>query len=252
MFINPHLIKIQNIALLLFFFCLSVFAAEPKTKASQNKEDSLSDLQKQAREYRFQGYQLQRMGDMENALGFYQKAIEIDPSYAPPYNDLGVIYEAGGSAERAEQAYLRAIKIDPYFLSAYSNLALLYENQRDLNKAVMYWKKRVDFGDPNDPWTQRARRRANDISLMLSGSPVQFAREKRIISLTRNTWLKKDLERKDNKAMSREDFVQAKVAYNKGDYAAAFRKSLDAQYLDPANEDIENFIDKVQERALTR
>jgi hypothetical protein len=58
--------------------------------------------------------------------------------------------------------------------------------------------------------------------------------------------------RKDNKALSQEHFEKAKRSYNKGDFATAIKEALDAQYLDPANEEIEKFIEKAQTRALLR
>ena len=99
-------------------------------KKEQKELESLTQLQLEARAYRDQGLKYQQIGNIDAALRFYQKAIELDSLYAVAYNDLGVIYEAKGETDRAEESYLSAIKIDPSYLSACTNLALFYENKR--------------------------------------------------------------------------------------------------------------------------
>ena len=51
-------------------------------------------LQREARDYRQEGVEYQRIDDLDTAMAYYQKAIELDPSYTVAYNDLGIIYEA--------------------------------------------------------------------------------------------------------------------------------------------------------------
>ncbi len=210
-----------------------------------------SSLQEQARNYRSQGVEFQRSGDIDAAMSLYQKAIELDPAYAVAYNDLGIIYEIKGSLERAQESYLKSIKIDPQYLSAYSNLALLYENKRDLDKAALYWQKRAELGSPDDPWTQKARQRLEDIRLVLRGGAGKY-KEQEIIRLIDEVGNQKIILRQSNQALADKCFEKAKQNYLKQNYAAAIKEALDAQQLDPANKDIEAFIEKVQLRALSR
>jgi tetratricopeptide (TPR) repeat protein len=114
------------------------------------------DFSQEAREYRAKGYQAQQSGDLESALVFYQKACVLDPKYAYPHNDLGVIFEMKGLIDKAEQEYKKAISIDPNFASAHMNLALLYERMNKIDEAVPHWIKRVVLGDSDDPWTKKA------------------------------------------------------------------------------------------------
>lgn len=214
--------------------------------------EDLSGLQKQARLYRNQGLQLQSIGNLDAAMTLYQKAIELDPAYAVAYNDLGVIYEAKGFSERAEESYLKSIKIDPNYLSAYSNLALFYENKRNLDKAVFYWQKRAQLGSPDDPWTEKAKQRSEDIHLVLGNKAADSFREQEVMGLIRDVANQKSILREDNKAMAREYFDKAKRSYDRGNYPAARKEALDAQQLDPANREIEKFIERVQIRALSR
>jgi len=214
------------------------------------KEENLSVLQKQARLYRIQGLGLQNIGDLERALSLYQKAIELDPAYAVVYNDLGIIYEIRGSLEQAEESYLKSIKINPHYLSAYSNLALLYENKRQLDKAAFYWRKRAKLGTADDPWTQKAKQRLGDIE-MVQQDYYFASREQEVIGLVEDVTVQKSILGEDNKALAQKYFTEAKRNYKNKDYAAAIKKALDAQQLEPNNKEIEAFIDKVQLRALS-
>ncbi len=238
-------IAILILALLVLFFTSLIFAKEP------NIEDKLTVLQKEARLYRDQGLAYQRNGDLEGALSFYQKAVELDPSFAVAFNDLGVIFEAKGQTDRAEESYLRAIAIDPTYLSVYTNLALLYENKRELEKAAAFWKKRAELGSPDDSWTKNARERAGEIGLILSKTPMQDLKEKEILRLTEKMSKPRTQFSRDDLGLARMHFAKAEECFLKRDYATAIKEALDAQQFDPTNEEIEKFIEKVQLRALS-
>lgn len=125
-------------------------AAEAKPAAMQ--EEILTS----AVEMRNAGLELQRSGDYDGAMRYYQKALMSDPKYAAVHNDLGILYEQRGLDEKAKNEYLAALKADAQYSKAHSNLALLYEKTGDLNKAYYHWKQRAQLGRPDDPWTQRA------------------------------------------------------------------------------------------------
>jgi tetratricopeptide (TPR) repeat protein len=135
-------------------------------------------LAEQAVEYRNKGYEVQKLGDIDKAIEYYQKAISINPYYATPHNDLGILYEEKGWFDRAETHYQKAIQIDPNYLSTYSNLALLYENRNEKDKASFYWMKRFKLGDPEDPWTQRAKERLRKLGLLDEEELERFKKSK--------------------------------------------------------------------------
>ncbi|MCM8796881.1 MAG: tetratricopeptide repeat protein [Candidatus Omnitrophica bacterium] len=216
--------------------------------AAQNTTDILKE---QAKEYRDQGFQYQQLGDLDTALAFYAKAAQIDPQYAVVHNDLGVLYEAKGDLDRAEKNYLKALAIDPGYLSTYTNLALLYEHKRDLEKAAFYWKKRAELGGPEELWTQRAKRRLEDIRFVTSDNPLKYGREQEEMKLIKDVIAKKELLEKDNHAIAMEYFNRAKEFYKKRNYISALRTALTAQNFDPSLEGLDAFIEKSQKMALS-
>jgi Flp pilus assembly protein TadD len=229
-----------------------IFDAESQSPAAyQESQRELTELQKQARDYRKQGLEMQNLGNLDAAASFYQKALQLDPGYVVPYNDLGVIYEAAGAIDRAEESYFKAIQINPKYLSPYSNLALLYENKRDLQKAAVYWKKRADLGAPEEAWTQKALQRFKDINVVVEGKPLD-TREKEVIGLTKDILNQKALEKESNPELAKTKFKKALIYFNKGDDVSALREAVDAQILDPDNPEIEEFVEKVQKRLLSK
>ena len=224
---------------------------ENKTGLTLQEQANLTELQKTARLYRQQGIGMQRAGNLDGAMSFYQKAIELDPYYAVIYNDLGVIYETKGEASRAEESYLKSIQLDPAYLSAYSNLALFYEHKRDLKKAAYYWGKRAQLGLPDDPWTQKAQQRLDDIRLVL-GEKVDARREIQVMDLVRKTSDEKSLLRKDDKALARSHLDKARQYYKRNQNVLALREAINAKQLDSENVEINEFIEKVEKRLLSR
>ena len=258
---SRQMIKITRTILAIgFLFIICVYAQAADVQSAPATADNITpqakekpeQLQDFARRYRDQGLTAQKAGDIETAMKYYQKAIEFDSYYAAPYNDLGIIYEGAGYPNKAEEKYLKAIEIDPNYLSAYTNLALFYENKRDLTKAANYWKKRAQLGQANDPWTQKAAQRVEDLRVVMSATPLKDAREQEVIGFMKDISHNKDLLNKDDAALARDHFNRAQRYYDKGDLPSAFKEALDAQYLDQNNTEIETFLDKIQTRALSR
>lgn len=259
--INLILISgILNFAVPLFadnLFNLNDGIFTKKETAARKINDSsaelrLASMQDLARKYRQEGLDLQKRGDLQGAMGAFQKAIYADPFYAVPYNDLGVIYEAQGEREVAKQYYLRAIQIDSGYLSAYSNLALAYEAERDLKNAATYWQKRVELGVPDDPWTQRAQKQYENIQMVLGEKKLPQLNEQEIIRLAGDMADQKEILREDDNAQAKVYLNKAKVYYQRGEIAAALKEAINARQIVSDTREADDFIDKAQKRLLTR
>jgi len=216
-----------------------------------DEDDDLFPMRRMAREYRSQGAAAQGGGNYQAALSFYQRAVYADPLYATAYNDLGIAAEALGNIGAAEEAYKMAIMVDPGYLGAYFNLASLYQGQRKLELAATYWEKRIDLGDPNDPWTERARERLNDVYYAL-GKDIDVVQEDKSVDLALDIAYQKELIRADDSVAAQAYLGRARGHYQRDELAEAFKDAISAMQLDPRDEEISEFVEKIQLRLLTR
>jgi len=59
------------------------------------------------------GVQVAQKGLWREAIFQWEKAVELDPTYASAYNNLGVAYEIQGDMVKAKQAYEKAMALAP-------------------------------------------------------------------------------------------------------------------------------------------
>lgn len=241
----PNKIIVTHVIVICFLCVSGLLFAQDST------DNVKSDLKEQARLYRSQGLELQRIGKLDEALSLYQKAVQLDPQFIAAYNDMGILYEAKGLPKKAEESYLRAIELEPGYLSSYSNLALLYESQREFEKAAHYWQKRIDLGAADDPWTEKARKRLDDLFLILGNRP-QDIRERQVAGFMHDVAGQKKFQKYDRETSAQDYFTNAQLLYKKGKELEALKEALRAQQLDQDNTEIEAFIAKVQRRLLSR
>ena len=59
------------------------------------------------------GIKVAQNGLWKEATYRWEKAVQLDPTYAAAWNNLGIGYEHDGRFEEARQAYEKAVKLDP-------------------------------------------------------------------------------------------------------------------------------------------
>jgi Flp pilus assembly protein TadD len=59
------------------------------------------------------GWQVAMKGLWNEAAFRWEKAVELDPTYAAAWNNLGIAYEQQGKFDLARKAYEKALTIDP-------------------------------------------------------------------------------------------------------------------------------------------
>jgi len=59
------------------------------------------------------GVDVAQRGLWREAIYRWERAIELDPTYAAAYNNLAVAYEHEGQLDKARQSYEKAIAIEP-------------------------------------------------------------------------------------------------------------------------------------------
>jgi Tfp pilus assembly protein PilF len=77
------------------------------------------------------GIKVSMRGLWREAIYWWEQAVQIDPSYAHAYNNLGVGYEQEGDLEKARVAYEKALTLAPKDQQIRQNYELFKEiNER--------------------------------------------------------------------------------------------------------------------------
>jgi tetratricopeptide (TPR) repeat protein len=102
---------------------------------------TLTDEQGFSAFYSNRGVELLMQGDMDAAMAYLLRAIEIDPDNSNNWSNLGVAYRRLNQLDKAEHAYQQALRRKRSNLSALNNLAILYQMTGETKKAEQYSKK---------------------------------------------------------------------------------------------------------------
>jgi Flp pilus assembly protein TadD len=89
----------------------------------------LADAREDARRQVEFGIAVAQRGLWREAIYRWQRAVEIDPTYAEAYNDLAIAYEHEGELDKARQAYEKALELAPGNATIKQN----YELFREIN-----------------------------------------------------------------------------------------------------------------------
>jgi Tfp pilus assembly protein PilF len=74
---------------------------------------ALADQRGDAKEQVEFGIQVAQRGLWREAIYRWERATQIDPSYAAAYNNLAIAYEHEGQLDKARAAYEKAIELEP-------------------------------------------------------------------------------------------------------------------------------------------
>ena len=88
---------------------------------------AFADARSEAKSQVAFGIDVAQKGLWREAIYRWEKAIEIDPTYAAAYNDLGIAYEHEGQLEKARKAYEKALDLDPNNMQIRQNYELFKE-----------------------------------------------------------------------------------------------------------------------------
>src|SRR6266446_2926912 len=88
---------------------------------------SFADARSDAREQVAFGINVAQRGLWREAIYRWERAVEIDPTYAAAYNDLAIAYEHEGQLDKARKAYERALELDPNNTQVRQNYELFKE-----------------------------------------------------------------------------------------------------------------------------
>ena len=105
---------------------LLTLAAMPAAVAADERSDA-------RRQVEF-GIRVAERGLWREAAYRWQRAVEIDPTYAAAWNNLAIAYEHSGKFDEARRAYERASELEPNNATIEQNFDLFKElNDRTSN-----------------------------------------------------------------------------------------------------------------------
>lgn len=91
----------------------------------------------------YMGISLSCDGKDNEAISYYEKAIEIDENYAKAYNHWGVALYQLNQYKESIGKFKKAVKIDPNYAKAYNNWGLALDRLQKPKKAIALYKKAV-------------------------------------------------------------------------------------------------------------
>ena len=101
---------------------------------------SSSDPRAEAADYFKQAYERQMAGEYQQAIELYTRSIEVFPT-AEAYTFRGWTYSFLGDYERAIQECLQAIQVDPDFGNPYNDIGAYLIEQEKWNEAIPWFEK---------------------------------------------------------------------------------------------------------------
>jgi Tfp pilus assembly protein PilF len=94
--------------------------------AADEREDAKNQVQF--------GIRVAQLGLWREALAHWERAVKLDPTYAPAYNNLAIGYEQQGEFEKARNAYEKALELNPDNAYIKQNYELFREINDRTNK----------------------------------------------------------------------------------------------------------------------
>ena len=96
---------------------------------------SFADVRQDARSQVDFGVNVALRGLWREAIYRWEKAVDLDPTYAAAFNDLAIAYEHEGQLDKARKAYEKALALDPNNAAIRQNYDLFKEiNDRVVQK----------------------------------------------------------------------------------------------------------------------
>ncbi len=91
------------------------------------------------------GNRARERGELDTAIGHYERALGRTPGHAGMLNNLGLAWAARGEHERAEARYREALLAQPTHADALANLAALLQRQQRYREAVPVFEQALSM-----------------------------------------------------------------------------------------------------------
>jgi Flp pilus assembly protein TadD len=102
-----------------FLFAIWLVAVVPAVASADARSDARAQVEF--------GIAVAQKGLWKEAMYRWERAVQIDPTYAAAFNNLAVAHEQTGDFEKARKAYERATELEPDNLQIRQNFDLFKE-----------------------------------------------------------------------------------------------------------------------------
>jgi Flp pilus assembly protein TadD len=93
------------------------------------------------------GFIYQDLGELDEAIEHYEKALSINPDNVRALNNLGVILRDLNQVDDAIKYYKKALAIKPDYAAVYYNLGFIYQDLGQVNLAIKQYEHAVAIND---------------------------------------------------------------------------------------------------------
>ncbi len=95
--------------------------------ATLSASPAIADARSDAKAQVAFGISVAQRGLWREAIYRWEKAVELDPTYAAAFNDLAIAYEHEGQLDKARKAYEKAVELEPNNAEIKQNFELFKE-----------------------------------------------------------------------------------------------------------------------------
>ena len=90
------------------------------------------------------------LGNFQQAVEAYQKAVELEPGLTPAWANLGRACAELGNFQQAVEAYRKAVELEPGLTPAWANLGRAYGELGNHERAIEIYRKVLSITDDPD------------------------------------------------------------------------------------------------------
>lgn len=121
-----------------------------KIAANEKQSDKSISENKIASDFYDKGIDASKDENFEEAVKYFQQAVNEDPEFAFAWDNLGITYRRLNKFDEAIDAYEKSLKIDPNGLMPLQNIAIVYQYKKEYKKAIKAYKKlsKIDKNNP--------------------------------------------------------------------------------------------------------
>lgn len=120
-----------------------------KIASNEKLSDKSFTENEMAATFYFKGIDEAKNENFEEAVKFFQQAVNEDPEFAFAWDNLGVNFRKLNKFDEAMNAYEKSLEIDPYGTMPLQNIAVVYSYKKEYKKAIEAYKRLSDLDKSN-------------------------------------------------------------------------------------------------------